>query len=64
MRFVVVPELGGRWTWVMRDGDGNQIAKSSLSWLDRDEALRAIEVIRAKVPKALVFDPLGSPISG
>lgn len=62
MRFVVVPESGGLWTWVMRDDEGNQIAKSSRSWLDRNEALDAIETIRRMASRARVFDPLGAAI--
>jgi uncharacterized protein YegP (UPF0339 family) len=63
MRFVVVPEPGGRWTWMLRSEEGTLLTKCSESWLDRDSAIKAIELVRARVSKALIFDPLGSVIA-
>ena len=61
MKFVVIPELRGRWVWELKDDDGCVLSRSTLSYGDRDQALRVIQTLRRSVVKAQIFDPLGRP---
>lgn len=62
MRFVLIPELGGRWSWVLRNSNGEAVCQSQLSFGTREKAIAAIQEFRLKVGKAQVFNCLGAPI--
>ena len=63
MRFVLVPLPGGKWVWELRGSDGEGLCRSSHTWADRANAMRAVESIRANIPRAQMFDPLGSVLA-
>jgi len=64
MKFVVILERGGRWIWELRSADGSAMCRSSMSYGDREMAFKAIQAVRGRVPKALVFDPIGTLYEG
>lgn len=61
MRFVLVPEVGGRWLWVLRDTNGDAVCQSESTFGTRERAIQAIQEIRETVRQAKVFDSLGTP---
>ena len=63
MKFVVIPELRGRWSWELRIGD-KVLASSAMSFGSRQLALVSIQEFRSKAPKSAVFDPAGKLIEG
>ncbi|RZL88945.1 MAG: hypothetical protein EOP76_16770 [Variovorax sp.] len=58
MKFVVVPELRGRWSWELRVGD-EILATSAMSFGSRQLALVSIQEFRSKAPRSAVFDLSG-----
>ena len=58
MKFVVVPELRGRWSWELRHGD-QVIASSAMSFGSRQMALVSIRDFRAKAMRSPVYDQTG-----
>lgn len=62
MRFVLVPELGERWFWALRNSNGEAVCQSQFSFGTRENAIAAIQEVRQKVRKAQVFNCLGAPI--
>ena len=64
MKFVVVPELRGRWSWELKDDDGSVLSRSTMSYGDREQALKVIQAMRREVRKAPIVDPLGGPCEG
>ena len=63
MKFVVIPELRGRWSWELRIGD-KVLASSAMSFGSRQLALVSIQEFRSKAPRSSVFDPAGNLIEG
>jgi len=63
MKFVVIPELRGRWSWELRIGD-KVLASSAMSFGSRQLALVSIQEFRSKAPRSSVFDPAGKLIEG
>ena len=59
MKFVVIPELRGRWVWELKDDDGCVISRSTMSYGNREQVLVVIQAMRRAVFKAQIFDPLG-----
>jgi len=59
MKFVVIPELRGRWIWELKDDDGRTLSRSTMSYGDREQALKVIQAMRRAVLKAPIIDPLG-----
>ena len=59
MRFVVVPELRGRWSWELRDAASQLVAASALSFVSRQRALAGIREFRASVAR-MSMDEVGS----
>lgn len=62
MKFVIVPELRGRWSWELRDADGSAISRSVASYSDRAQAERAIQALRRSVAQARVLGPTGASL--
>lgn len=60
MKFVVVPELKGRWIWEFRSEDGASIARSPESFSGKDQAVAAIKAVRRAASKAGVYDLVGA----
>ena len=56
MKFVVIPELRGRWRWELRNGD-DVIASSAMSFGTREMALVSIKEFRHKAPLAPIPPP-------
>ena len=52
MRFVVIPELRGRWAWELRDSASRVLATSAMSFGSRETALASIQEFRTKVCSA------------
>ena len=50
MKFVLVPELRGRWTWELRSVDGQPAARSAMSFGSSQQALTSIQAFRNVVP--------------
>jgi hypothetical protein len=50
MKFVLVPELRGRWTWELRSVDGQAAARSAMSFSSPQQALTSIQAFRNVVP--------------
>jgi len=59
MRFVIVPELKGRWSWELRDAEGKALSRSTASYGDRTQVERAIETLRRDVLSARMLGPTG-----
>lgn len=59
MKFVVLPELRGRWSWELRDPADRIVAKSAMSFGSRQLALVSIQEFRAKAPRSSVCDAAG-----
>lgn len=64
MRFVVLMEMNKRWVWELRSAEGTTICRSTMSYGDRDLAFKAIQDVRGRANRALVFDPLGTLYEG
>lgn len=60
MRFVVLMEMSKRWVWELRSAEGTTICRSAMSYGDRELAFKAIQEVRGRANRALVFDPLGT----
>jgi hypothetical protein len=43
MKFVLVPEIRGRWTWELRSLDGRATATSAMSFGSQQAALASIQ---------------------
>lgn len=59
MKFLVFPELRGRWSWELRDPKGKVIATSAMSFGSREMALVSIKEFRCKAPRSPVYDASG-----
>lgn len=60
MRFVVIPQARGRWTWELRDSAGDAVCKSAGSYISQERAIAAIQDMRRIAPSANVIDGAGS----
>lgn len=59
MKFVVLPELRGRWSWELRDPSGKVLATSAMSFGSRQMAMVSIQEFRHKAPRSSVYDASG-----
>ena len=59
MKFLVFPELGGRWSWELRDSKSKVIAASAMSFGSREMALVSIKEFRQKAPRSSIYDATG-----
>ena len=59
MKFVVLPQLRGSWSWELRQGD-RVVATSAMHFGSRQMALVSIREFRAKAPRAPVYDQGGT----
>lgn len=64
MKFVVIPELKGRWLWELRGTDDPLISKSRVSYATKAEAMAAINLVKSKIGRAGVYDLVGSKLDG
>lgn len=62
MKFVVIPELKGRWVWELRSSEGPPISKSPNSFGSKADALAAIDELRRAVSKAGTYDLVGGQL--
>lgn len=60
MKFVIIPELKGRWLWELRGHDGVPISRSPSRFSDRAEVMFEIRKMKLAVGRAKVFDLVGS----
>lgn len=56
MKFVVIPELKGRWRWELRSGD-EVLGCSAMSFGSHQMALVSIKEFRHKAPLAPIQNP-------
>lgn len=56
MRFVVIPQPRGRWTWELRDATGSTVCESAGSYISRERAIAVIQDMRRIAPSANVID--------
>ncbi|RYH63636.1 MAG: hypothetical protein EON54_07715 [Alcaligenaceae bacterium] len=61
MKFVVIPELRGRWRWEFRNQD-RVLASSAMSFGSREMALVSIKEFRNKAPLAPIQKSAASPV--
>ena len=61
MRFVVIPQPRGRWTWELRDATGKTVCESSGSYISQERAIAAIQDMRRIAPSATVIDGENQP---
>ncbi len=59
MKFLVFPELRGRWSWELRDAKGKVVAASAMSFGSQQMALLSIREFRSKAPRSPVYDATG-----
>lgn len=62
MKFVVIPELKGRWVWELRSPEGPPVSKSPRSFATKAEAMAAIDALRRAVSKAGTYDLVGAQL--
>lgn len=60
MKFVVLQETNARWYWELRHAEGPPIARCTLGFSSKQNAIRSIQSVRARAPICLIFDPLGN----
>lgn len=63
MKFVVVPELKGRWVWELRTPEGTLLLKSPGSLSTQVEVVAAVEALKRAVGLADIYDLVGSQLS-
>jgi hypothetical protein len=56
MKFVLVPELRGRWTWELRSLDGRAAAASAMSFASPELALASIQAFRNGITRVPIDD--------
>lgn len=61
MKFVLLPELRGRWSWQLRHAD-QILAASAMSFGSRQMALVSIRDFSSKAPRSPVYDAAGKPL--
>lgn len=59
MKFVVLPELKGRWVWELRSSEGPIVSKSPRSFATKAETIAAIDTIWRAVSRAGTCDLVG-----
>lgn len=62
MKFVIIPELRGRWSWELRNAEGLAISRSVASYGERAQVERAIQALRRCVASAQVLGPTGASL--
>lgn len=62
MRFVIIPELKGRWVWELRTAEGVPVARSPMAFSEKAQALAMIQQVRLAVHGARVYDPVGATL--
>lgn len=60
MKFVIIPELKGRWIWELRTADGVAVARSPQTFGEKAQAIAMIQKVRLAVHRARVYDPVGA----
>lgn len=60
MKFVLLQELGGRWSWELREPDGKLVAVSAMGFGSRKAAIENIRQFRSKAPRSPVCDGAGN----
>jgi uncharacterized protein YegP (UPF0339 family) len=56
MRYVVIPQLRGRWIWELRNPAGETLCTSASSFISRERAFDAIQEVRAKAHAAGIVE--------
>lgn len=64
MKFVVIPELKGRWVWELRSPEGPAVSRSPMSFATKAETIAAIDAIRRAVSRAGTYDLVGDLLDG
>lgn len=59
MKFVLLQELGGRWSWELREPDGKLVAVSAMGFGSRQMAIESIWEFRGRAPRSQVCDEAG-----
>lgn len=64
MKFVVLQELGERWSWELRDADCRILAVSAMSFASREAVMESIRKFRIEAPRSPVGDVVAEQCRG
>lgn len=62
VKFVLIPELKGRWIWELRSPEGSLISKSPGSFVSKMHAVDAITAVKRAIFNAGIYDLVGSQV--
>lgn len=62
MKFVIIPELRDRWSWELRNAEGDAISRSATSYGARVQVEHAIQALRRGVANARVMGSTGASL--
>lgn len=61
MKFVIIPELKGRWVWELRTPDGVPVSRSPKTFADKAQVVAVIQQVRLAAGSARIHDLVGEP---